>query len=418
MHAFRRPARARPQLAQYQPVLAAAPRWLDLPQRLVSDPGLLLEDFESASTWTVVSGNPPADNPLQFKSGAQSIKIDTLGGTNHTFEKSVAWDLSASQLMEIWVYWHGSGTAENFVLFLGGTATFTKYAQANISLRLPNAWNLVRLSRSDWTLSGGMTWETPVVKFRIRAFNNYGRNFAYSFDSLRGNVDGLPAAVLTFDDGLLGVYQHALEVLRSHNMVATSYPIGNQIGMANYMSAAQLQALQGAGWAIGNHGEAHPHYASLTQAQIEADLAGGAGDLAAAGVGALAGTHCAYPYGEYDSDVEAAMSALGYSSGRATGAAGGYAMPGLPWRWLNSTAINAATSLASAQAAVDSAKLRKEVIIFYLHNIIDGTPSGGDWSKANLDSLCAYLAAQEVPHLTIDELYRLDGAALRVRRPR
>ena len=73
---------------------------------------------------------------------------------------------------------------------------------------------------------------------------------------------------ITFDDGYKSVYDVALPALSAHGMVATAYVITDYIGGTfidqQCMSAAELQALQAAGWEIGSHSLDHSKIAALS----------------------------------------------------------------------------------------------------------------------------------------------------------
>jgi peptidoglycan/xylan/chitin deacetylase (PgdA/CDA1 family) len=64
--------------------------------------------------------------------------------------------------------------------------------------------------------------------------------------------------ILTFDDGTISTYTHALPIMQKYNFTGTSYIVYNYIGTDNnYMDLDQIRALAAAGWEIGSHSLSH-----------------------------------------------------------------------------------------------------------------------------------------------------------------
>lgn len=87
---------------------------------------------------------------------------------------------------------------------------------------------------------------------------------------------------LVFDDGLRGVHEYALPILKRHGLPAVSAVIVERLESdnADYMRPAQLRELEAAGWEIASHGATHrriidvpPLYADEAPARWRADPA-------------------------------------------------------------------------------------------------------------------------------------------------
>ncbi|HSX35829.1 MAG TPA: polysaccharide deacetylase family protein [Patescibacteria group bacterium] len=111
---------------------------------------------------------------------------------------------------------------------------------------------------------------------------------------------------LTFDDGWTSQYTSGLPLLDQYNVKATFYIISDTLvhpeNYTDYMSAAQIQAMQTDGQEIAAHTVTHPHLPTLTVPQIDTEL-GDAKTTLQTLFGTTAAVNFATPYGEYNSTV-------------------------------------------------------------------------------------------------------------------
>lgn len=130
--------------------------------------------------------------------------------------------------------------------------------------------------------------------------------------------------LLTFDDGFLGVYEHAAPVLAKFNWPATVFLVSDLIGErdawcethnpdgATYplMNAEQVRELRAKGFSFHSHTRSHASLPTLSDDDLTKQLAGSRQALEA-----LLGEsvdYLAYPYGHYDERVLQAVKAAGY----------------------------------------------------------------------------------------------------------
>lgn len=78
--------------------------------------------------------------------------------------------------------------------------------------------------------------------------------------------------LLTFDDGLISVYENAYPIMKKYNVVGNIAVIINKIGTPGYMNITQLKELQDMGWGIVSHTMNHPDLSSLAEEQIIYEL--------------------------------------------------------------------------------------------------------------------------------------------------
>jgi peptidoglycan/xylan/chitin deacetylase (PgdA/CDA1 family) len=136
-------------------------------------------------------------------------------------------------------------------------------------------------------------------------------------DALAGEGAPLPtrAVVITFDDGWINQYRHALPVLRKFGYTATFFVFTNPIGRDDrFVTWDQLREMQRAGMTIGSHGWTHPHMKSLAPKDLQREVDGSRRTLRQQLNAPV--DFFAYPFGEHPPDVEAAVRNAGYRAAR------------------------------------------------------------------------------------------------------
>lgn len=125
---------------------------------------------------------------------------------------------------------------------------------------------------------------------------------------------------VTFDDGYADNYP-AFEALARRGMRATWFIVSGAIGGSPQwkdpgaprppmLDAGQLAEMAAAGMEIGAHSRSHPRLTSLDDAGLAAEVGGSRSDLEA--LLARPVESFAYPYGNHDERVVAAVRAAGY----------------------------------------------------------------------------------------------------------
>jgi peptidoglycan/xylan/chitin deacetylase (PgdA/CDA1 family) len=127
---------------------------------------------------------------------------------------------------------------------------------------------------------------------------------------LRGGDDGAVPVVLTFDDGDVSGYTTAAPILESHGLRADFFIVTQWVDRPGFMTGDQLRDLVRRGHGVHSHSRTHAVLPSLTDAQIEEEVAGSKAELEA-----ITGVPAAYfsiPGGAYDERVVAAARRAGY----------------------------------------------------------------------------------------------------------
>ncbi|MDW8322982.1 MAG: polysaccharide deacetylase family protein [Burkholderiales bacterium] len=154
-----------------------------------------------------------------------------------------------------------------------------------------------------------------------------------TLDDIHDHVTGvrtLPerSVHITFDDGFVGVLEHALPVLAEHRLAASLFMVAGRMGDTNdwmhtrgyprraLLSPAQLRLLAAEGVTIGSHTSTHVRLPEVEpqRAQIEIrDSKCRLEDTLGSEV-----RHFAYPYGAFDAQARAWVAAAGYRSACST----------------------------------------------------------------------------------------------------
>jgi len=127
--------------------------------------------------------------------------------------------------------------------------------------------------------------------------------------------------VFTFDDALLGVYEHALPILSRRGWVGTVFAVSQRLGRETdwtddyrhrVMSPEHLLALHQAGWEVGAHTLTHPHLTRLSPDDARREIEQSRRTLEDL-TGAPVHSFC-YPYGDWNDAVVHMVREAGYQA--------------------------------------------------------------------------------------------------------
>jgi len=141
-----------------------------------------------------------------------------------------------------------------------------------------------------------------------------------------GGIGTLPenTFLLTFDDGFLGVYEHAFPLLSAMGWKATMFLVSGLIGGEDewcrqenpsgrtypLVGRREIEEMACRGFSFQSHSRSHPDLTKLDRRAVTEELAGARQDLEA-----LLGQpirYLAYPYGRYNDSVVEIAQASGY----------------------------------------------------------------------------------------------------------
>lgn len=88
----------------------------------------------------------------------------------------------------------------------------------------------------------------------------------------RGTADEAVATSITFDDGLISDYSHALPVLAEYKLPGEFFVSTSKIGTPGYMDWNHLNAMRETGMSIQSHGHSHQDLQTLSEKEITREL--------------------------------------------------------------------------------------------------------------------------------------------------
>lgn len=158
-------------------------------------------------------------------------------------------------------------------------------------------------------------------------------HYGVDLDAVLGHITGgapLPqrAVHVTFDDGFVGVLEHALPILRSLGIPATLFALSGQTGGTNawmssrgsprraLLSAAHLRILAHEGMNIGSHTRNHARLPDLSAEAAQSEITDSKRELED-----MLGREVvdfAYPYGLFNAAVREMVLRAGYRSACST----------------------------------------------------------------------------------------------------
>jgi peptidoglycan/xylan/chitin deacetylase (PgdA/CDA1 family) len=165
-------------------------------------------------------------------------------------------------------------------------------------------------AQMDWLAAHGYH---PITLADLRAYFEQGRT--------------LPArpVVLSFDDGYLDFYETAFPILQAHHFKSVAYIVPGFLNRPAYMSGDQVAGLDRTGLVeIGSHTMHHVNLASADPAGLAAEVNQSKSVLEALLHHPV--LDFCYPAGAFNSDVEDALTAVGYQSATTE-------LPGIEHSW-------------------------------------------------------------------------------------
>lgn len=380
-------------------------------QLLVENPGSLLEGFEVLGDWTIGgTGASQQVDSSYFMQGLQSLKVNATGGNGAYSTKTVNYSLASASNFVVWVYVHDLANLYNVTFYLSSTSNWSKYFIAMVSsLCLKSGWNRIILTKSQFTSSGGESWDNTMIRFRVRVNPNASVNASVSFDDFRHSMQARARCIITFDDGWESVYLKAKPIMDANSQRGVEFVITNLVGTSGRLNLSELNTLYSAGWDISNHTKDHINLTTLTESEVEAQVDDAYNWLRNNGFSRSAPIFT-YPYGAYNDQVLAKVK-VNHKLARSVILDAyqpnlevlGYNIEHL----LKITNVTNITSVASVQSRIDTAIEQKGLLILLFHQIVDsGASAETQYLTSDFQAISNYLKtkAADIDVVTLSDI--------------
>jgi len=203
---------------------------------------------------------------------------------------------------------------------------------------------------------------------------------------------------LDFDDGWLSAYKNGVPIFNNAGFKTTQNIFTEAFNdPANYVTVNQVKTMQSLGNEIGCHSATHTDLTAITDStELAKEINGAKAALSAKGIQTKT---FAYPYGSYNSAVQAAVKAAGFASARSSDT--GYNSKDTDRYALRIQSVENTTTFNQIKAWIDSAKKDKTWLILLFHEVLANT-NGRQYAATPqiLKQTAAYLKLQKISVVT------------------
>lgn len=371
-----------------------------VPNNYMISKGICIDDAVVASDWLlpvngVYNARRVSDKKL-LESGA--ILFDVVPNVWTAITKAIDYDFTNVSTIAFAIYIEDE-RALNYIQIrlttdstkannVNNWSTYFDSGQKFTATKLQSGWNLVKMSKSDFTNVGGETWGNfkairivfgvPSTKYN----NGFTGNTLETVTKTTVGVGGIylnpihkiPKIMLNFDDSMCyaGIYPY----MRSKGIRGTIYLCYDhtyEVGAGKYMTEAQHNEVYNAGWDIGCHSKTHTDMWYLDKDQLLWEWSTVLDYVLSKGW-TRGAYFAAYPKAEYNTLEMEVIQSLGFkmARGRSLGLIDYMTsdqMLGYPTYEIQST-----TTLSSVTGWIDKAIERGTDMSLFTHYITDTTP--------------------------------------------
>ncbi|MDB5178150.1 MAG: polysaccharide deacetylase family protein [Patescibacteria group bacterium] len=305
----------------------------------------------------------------------------------------------------------------------GSTYQFSDWYQSDVDTEVDVAYTVNGVAGAQWEVlskaSASSSWAqysaqftapagaTAVTIYHILAAKGSltTDDYALSAYTPAGFSSGMVS--FTFDDAWANIYTNGLPLLSQYGIHSTQYLLTGMTSSPDYMTVAMMQAFAAQGSEIASHTITHPDLATLTVAQMDAEL-GGAQTALQGWFPGLAIDDFATPYGSYNTTVLAEIQKY-YPYHRSTDV--GFNDKNFNPHNIKVQNILSTTSVAQVQAWINQAAQDHTWLVLVYHQVTPTAPAaeaGGApdvyWTTpADLAAELAYAKTSGATPLSVKE---------------
>ncbi len=145
--------------------------------------------------------------------------------------------------------------------------------------------------------------------YHVVSFSDLERHFK------NGSVLPKKPVIISFDDGWGDQFRYAFPILEKYHYTATFFVFTNPIGGRGFLTWDQLRMMRDAGMTIGSHSLSHPYLTRIADPTTLQNEIAGSKQVLEKQLGVTI-NEFAYPFGQYNASIMAAVAQAGYLSAR------------------------------------------------------------------------------------------------------
>ncbi len=380
----------------------------------------LLEDFENINDWNA-GGDPgysqEADTDHK-KEGNQSLKLNAPCGGEVFSTKTINQNFGSATNFILWVYVSDAEKLEYLSLFLTSDPAWNKFFYINIdggawdgSGYLVSGWNKLVIDKDAFTNDDNDSWESTMIRIKVRCDATVGNTVSVSFDDLRYNYQAKAKCIINFDDGCASVLNIAKPIMDGNGQKGVSFVVIDWLGLKGYMTEANLETLRDAGWDISNHSESHPHLENCSAEELDQEVNGAYQWLVNNGFPQSA-KFFAYPFGAFN---DAVVAEVKENHKLARCVINGEYQPLVPVEGdseflLKVKAIYGSTPVNNIKASIDHTIKHSQLLILLFHDIVESNPGIWGYDDDDFKEVSDYLRSKQdadfIDVITFSEYYQ------------
>jgi hypothetical protein len=387
-------------------------------------PKTVFQQFQAGHGYEKSEGTGTlSDDTTDFVIGTQSLKFVTKGdeSQSHVRKKSVGpYDFSGKDLRLTFKV-EGLAHVNTFEVFLSSDNLSTNNVHYPVSVPVQpyiadGEWATVTISWGDLAnnFAPGSIARNKVNFVEFRFEDDGAAPVTFHINEIAAVAPvGNGVVSIVFDDGWQSTYTRARPNLDRYGYRATSVVIRDLVGTANYLTLAQLRALQdNSGWDIGAHADTvadhNAGFANLENPVVEADLQGIKRWLIENGFKRR--DLFAWPQGSFTASQMLIARRFFNGIRGTTGGSGGAVGPQETFppgdnARLRTWVIGSTETAADVEAALSQCSTYKSWLILSFHELVaSGATGGQQTNEATFKAMVEKIAASSLLVKTVAEV--------------
>lgn len=232
--------------------------------------GILLDNFENLSNWTVGRGAGSIDT-ANFKEGIGGINIITYTMKGVTIDKTINMNFSNVDGFSFWIYIPNVSTFDHMSVYISSNPWASYFSAYTSNSYYRTGWNKVRLTKKTFS-STGEGWNNIMTKMRITIYPKTD-NTSATIDDFRYNTTIVKAKeIITIDDGYGSIVTMAEPILVGNDQPAVIFIPSAIIGRNGRINFEDLRRFQYHGWDVSSHTVNHVNLNRANDSELSRQL--------------------------------------------------------------------------------------------------------------------------------------------------